>query len=247
MTLILNENFRNGINTDIWCLYSSVGYNPYSDSYFQARNLVTDSTGLHLNIKREIAPDGIRRYTGSGLETCTTGINRITKGRCEVRARFPQGNQGIVGYILLWPANHIWPPEIDFAETSGNDSNVIGFYQHYGIGNTVLGNSYNLDITQYHVYIVDVDTDAMQLKWYIDGVLIATQPIHFSIPQEWIVAAGIWACCYDNSALCPGVTDNYCGNPANTNFPQSLDIDYVKLYDSIPVPPIMTCSFNYIQ
>jgi|SRR3972149_8454945 len=242
MTLILDEHFTGTTLSNIWEKYDGPDYGAPgedpADSYFLPRNLVINTTGTHylsLMIKREKAPDGIGNYTGAGLETIPVQY-QITNGRMEIKARFPPGNQGLIGYALAWPANQDWPPEIDFAETTGSDTNLITFTQ-YGDNGDTYEESKTLDITQWHTYALDIDTINKKLVWWIDGQIVATQTQRFNT-RKWIFGAGTWTC----KCTTP---PQYCGCPNNAQLPASMDIEYIKIWDSIPtptppVPPVLT-------
>jgi hypothetical protein len=249
MSLILDEHFLGpSLNTSIWSTYDGPDYgaagNDPADSYFCdgsscPTNIIMNNPGVSLMFRRQKAPDGIGNYTGAGFETVPSYA--ITQGRCEVRARFPKNNLGIIGYILLWPQTPQWSnsnqDEIDFAEldgTNSEDPNYITFTQYYTNGNQ-LGADYtfqaNNPITNWHVYAVEVDTAKNQVRWYIDGTLITTQPIVFRAGQTWIFGCGTWACKCTSPA-------NYCGCPSNTVLPLSMDFDYVRVWNSLPITPI---------
>jgi beta-glucanase (GH16 family) len=214
---ILEDHFQGtSLNTATWPnLYTGPGWLPSGNagSYYRTENIIVNN-GLHLLINRENY-NGYS-YTGGGL---STDIG-ITSGRVEVRARFPRSGEGIVGYLLLWPVDGSWPPELDFAETTGSDANLITFTQHWGTSSNhqAQTDKYNIDVTQYHVYILELKNG--QLNWYIDGNLISTQKQNFN-SMKVKFAAGVWAGACDGS---------YGGCPSNAVLPQYLDIDYVKMY-----------------
>ena len=218
---ILEDHFQGtSINQNVWTnLYNGPAWLPSGDagSYFRPSNIIVNN-GLHLRVIRENY-NGLS-YTSGGLSTSYS----ISQGRVEVRARFPRGDSGLVGYLLLWPADGSWPPEIDFAETNGVNANFVGFTQHWGTSSNPYEHtdSTNIDVTQFHTYTIDVING--ELKWYIDGNLIATQKQNFNT-RKFTFSAGVWAGACDGS---------YGGCPSNTVLPQYMDIDYIKMYDSIP-------------
>lgn len=250
MAQILDEEFTARPLSNVWGQYDAPDDTISNESsYYTPQNLVLNSgtingqphNWLSLLFTRNTIPG--YKYAGAGIQIDNSQSQNlqyvITGGRAEVMARFPQSNQGLIGYILMWPSDNTWPPEIDFAETGGTTANDISFTQHWGSSNnhSQLGKDYNppgFDITAWHVYAVEMDTANKQLRWYIDGNLITTQTINYSLTQTWNFAAGTWACnCAD-----------YCGCPTDAILPQSLDIAYVKLWDTICIPLI--CNFSII-
>ena len=85
-----------------------------------------------------------------------------SRGRWEVRAKFPRG-KGIGYAFLLWPQDERWPPEIDFAEGRVNGPQVSGTY-HWG-DSTEEGHKQdqrvfdNTDMGGWHTYGVIVEDD----------------------------------------------------------------------------------------
>ena len=85
-----------------------------------------------------------------------------SRGRWEVRAKFPRG-KGIGYAFLLWPEDKSWPPEIDFAEGRVNGPRVSGTY-HWG-DSTEEGHKQdqrvfdNTDMGGWHTYGVIVEDD----------------------------------------------------------------------------------------
>lgn len=243
MTLILDEEFVARPLSNIWLQYDAPDNTINNESsYYTPTNLVLNTgtingqprnwLSLQLNRGYTDPYTGTKyNYSGAGIQIQDSRYI-IIQGRAEVEARFPQSNQGLIGYILLWPADQSWPPEIDFAETTGSNANYITFTQHWGPNDNTNEYDYNppgFDITQWHIYAVEVDATKKQLRWYIDNVLITTQTINFSLSRTWLFSAGTWACnCAD-----------YCGCPTNAVLPQSLDLAYVKLWDAIPTPPTL--------
>jgi beta-glucanase (GH16 family) len=218
LTVVLEDHFQGtSLNASTWPnLYTGPGWLPSGNagSYYRVENIIVNN-GLHLLMNRENY-NGYS-YTGGGL---STDIG-ITSGRVEVRARFPQSGQGLVGYLLLWPVDGSWPPELDFAETTGADSNLITFTQHWGTSSNPQAQTdkFTIDVTQYHVYIADITNG--EITWYIDGNLIGTQTQNYDQNLKMKFAAGVWAGACDGS---------YGGCPSGAVLPQYLDIDYVKMY-----------------
>ncbi len=169
-----------------------------------------------------------RLYKGTGCGY-VPGAYEQDYGYWEVRiAMSYPGDRSHVGYFALYP-NTGWPPEIDFFETSGRvgDGNKAIFTQHWGVTDTWESNPITIDVTQYHIYGVEVTPTV--INWYVDNILTATQ-LNKSPSTLWHPTAGLWACDWD------GVCTNL---PDLTLNPSYMDIDYLRIYDSLPTT---TCS-----
>ncbi|MFC4944751.1 glycoside hydrolase family 16 protein [Pseudonocardia sp. GCM10023141] len=112
-----------------------------------------------------------------------------TYGKWEVRAKFPKGDGNYHPVLLLWPQDG-WPPEVDFAETT-SDSSDVGFYLHYSSSNQQVSASKQLDLTQWHNYAVEwVDgrvtgyIDGVQWFQSTDGKTVPSQPMHLAIQLD---------------------------------------------------------------
>lgn len=220
MALILEDNFNSSsIDTNKWSTPHG-NWKPWSYTDLDRNNVSVSNGAARLKISKSSSG---KPYRGCILENKN---KTIQYGKCEVRAKLPPSNQGVVCYILLWPADGVWPPEIDFVETSGKDSSAVIFTQHWGKHQD---NSHpqqeswlkNIDVTQWHIYSVEVTKDS--IKWYVDGSLKTTQ-VNRSPNTRWNFSAGIWA---------GNCTGKWGGCPSGT-FPKYMDIDYVKLWDVVP-------------
>lgn len=178
-------------------------------------------------------PDGItRNYTSARLKT--QGKFDQKAGRFEARIKIPQG-QG------MWPAfwmlgNNIdqvgWPTcgEIDVMENIGKEPAIIwGSIHGPGYtGGSGVGSSYTLPsgkfADDFHVFAVEWETNVV--RFYVDKNLYETRtPADLPGGGTWVfdhpffillnvAVGGDW----------PGPPDN------NTQFPQSMMVDYVRVY-----------------
>lgn len=159
-------------------------------------------------------------------------------GRMEARIKLPEGGQGI------WPAfwmlgNNIssigWPAcgEIDILEAVNDFTEVHGTL-HYGSDpsqHDMNGGSYTppVDVSDdYHIYAVE--WEPTMIRWYFDDVNYYSTtnwwtgdpyPAPFNQPFFFILniaVGGNW----------PGYPD------ASTPFPQSMYVDYVRVYQAAP-------------
>src|SRR5512133_3850977 len=109
------------------------------------------------------------RYTSASLTT--DGKHSWTYGRIEARMKLPIG-QGI------WPAFWMlgqnihqigWPRcgEIDIMEHINNNDILHGTMHWYNEKHVSSGNTTPCDVTKYHVYSVEWNSDS--ISWFLDG------------------------------------------------------------------------------
>ena len=203
-------------------------YTNHSDnSYLANGNLVIVARKNHLN----------HDYTSARMKT--QNKQSFQYGRMEARIKLPQGGNG------MWPAfwmlgddiaNVGWPEcgEIDILEAINDFTEVVGAL-HYGSGSPYIhdyeSRTYNpgIDVsTDYHIYAVEWEPTV--IRWYFDGVNFFTKtdwwnsepyPAPFNQPFFFILniaVGGNW----------PGYPD------ASTPFPQTMYVDYVRVYQLLP-------------
>jgi beta-glucanase (GH16 family) len=213
------------------------GNNELQSYTSRTQNAFLDGEG-NLVIKaineRFSGPDRIaRNYTSARL--LTKGKFTIKFGRLEARLKIPFG-QGI------WPAfwmlgNDIdsagWPTcgEIDIMENIGREPSIAHSTLHgpgYS-GASPLTGSFTLPGGQrytddFHVFVVEWETD--EIRFFMDGNLYHTRKTS-DIPagRRWV---------YDHPffiIMNVAVGGNWPGSPdASTTFPQSMLVDYVRVY-----------------
>jgi beta-glucanase (GH16 family) len=179
--------------------------------------------------------DGVKRdYTSARLKT--QGLFAQTYGRFEARIKIPEG-QG------MWPAFWMlgqdipsagWPKcgEIDIMENIGKEPATIHGSLH---GPSSTANTSDLTAIfslpthenyadDFHLYAVEWEPDVV--RFYVDSNLYAT--FHSS---DW-PAGGKWV--FDHPffiILNLAVGGDWPGSPdASTKFPQSMLVDYVRVY-----------------
>jgi beta-glucanase (GH16 family) len=178
--------------------------------------------------------DGVAKdYTSARIKTL--GRFSHTYGRFEARLKMPAG-QG------MWPAFWMmgddidrvgWPTcgEIDVMENIGKEPSVnhgsihgpgytgdVGIEAHYTLPD---GKKFSDD---FHTYAIEWEPDV--IRFYVDDVLCATQTkASLQTGQRWV---------FDHSfflLLNVAVGGDWPGSPdASTKFPQTMLVDYVRVY-----------------
>ena len=173
-------------------------------------------------------------YTSARI--LTRGLFSVQYGRIEARMKMPTG-QG------LWPAFWMlgtnfpqvgWPDcgEIDIMEYRGQEPNITHGSLHgpgYSAGNAFT-NSYTLPDggfdTDFHVFAVEWTSSRIQ--WFVDDVLFATAE-----PGDAGFNGGQWAFSHPFFLILNlAVGGSFVGAPNDeTVFPQTLEVDWVRVYD----------------
>ncbi len=198
--------------------------------YYQAENVTVRNGTLRVTA-REQQVSG-KSYTSGRIRTL--GKGDWTFGRFEARIRMSRG-QGIWPAFWMMPTDEVygWPQsgEIDIMENVGHEPATIHGTIHFGDPwpeNTFRGVSYSLHdgafADDFHEFAVERDAGA--IRWYVDDVL-------FSAWTEEDLASFHWP--FDERfhiLLNLAVGGNWPGSPdATTVFPQTLEVDYVRIYD----------------
>jgi len=199
-------------------------------------NAHIEKGNLVITARREdyTGPDGVaREYTSARLKT--QGLFAQAYGRFEARIKIPEG-QGI------WPAFWMmgedlaiagWPKcgEIDIMENIGREPAMVHGSLHGpvpGKAASDLTASFHLPSAgqfadDFHVYAVEWEPESV--RFYVDSALFAT-----FTPQS--PGGGPWV--FDHPffiLLNVAVGGDWPGNPDDTTkFPQSMLVDYVRVY-----------------
>jgi Ca2+-binding RTX toxin-like protein len=145
-------------------------------------------------------------------------------GYFEMKAELPAG-QGLWPAFWLMPTDGSWPPELDIMEVLGQDpttlhtsvhTNETGEHTYATQANSVADTSSGM-----HTYGVDWEAD--KITFYYDGkeVYETATPSDMHKPMYMIAnlaVGGSW----------PGSPDG------STQFPATMDVDYIRAWDSNP-------------
>jgi beta-glucanase (GH16 family) len=183
-----------------------------------------------------------RHYTSARLRTRYRGD--WTYGRFEARVRLP-GGRG------LWPAVWLLPTdeeyggwaasgEIDILELRGDQPRTVYGTLHYGGSwpdNVQSGAAFTLEepasfVDQFHVFALEWFPG--EIRWYVDGAWYQTQ-------TQWHTAGAPFPAPFDRRfhlIVNVAVGGTFPGNPdETTQFPQELEIDFVRVYQGAVVRP----------
>ena len=214
-------------------------------------NVSTDGQG-NLQITVREADGSLLCYYGpceyTSARLLTKNRFEVAYGRIEARIRVPEG-------AGLWPAFWMlgtdidqvgWPQtgEIDIMEFVGRvPTEVFGTLHGPGYsGGQSYGDTYDLGEPvgdQYHVFSVEWQPD--RIVWYIDGIqfFAATPDDPFMQGKQWVFNHPFFI------LMNVAVGGNFGGAVGEeTVFPQSMDVDYVRLYQTRPRPVSFTAAFR---
>lgn len=170
---------------------------------------------LVLNTSRNAA--GVWVSGGAGGYSWPAGTREY--GKWEARVRFDRGF-GVWAALLLWPANDIWPPEVDFYEVFPTDTarrNLVAT-AHYTAANRLLSSSRRGSFTGWHT--VGVEWTADRLAYVLDGRVWSVTTDRAVIPHQ-----PMWLGIQTTLGTCPQACPD-----ASTPPDVSLQVDWVKVY-----------------
>ncbi|HEY3971625.1 MAG TPA: glycoside hydrolase family 16 protein [Candidatus Sulfotelmatobacter sp.] len=203
-------------------------------------NLVITVRQEKVREEKSAGADGVtRNYTSARLKTL--GKFSRAYGRFEARIKIPFG-QGI------WPAFWMlgddiekpgWPDcgEIDIMENIGKEPALVhgtihgpGYSGEHGIGSPYALPSGRRFADDFHVYAVEWEPNT--IRFYVDDDLYATRtPANLPKGAKWV---------YDHPfflLLNVAVGGYWPGSPdATTVFPQTMLVDYVRVYERAAPP-----------
>lgn len=218
------------------CSQDLCGWGNNELQWYQAANATVDSGRLTITARRE-SSNG-RAYTSARIRTA--GKGDWTYGRVDVRARLPIG-QGLWPAIWMLPTDEVYGTwaasgEIDIVELVGHEPNRVHGTLHYGgpaPANTFSGSAFTLPsgtfADAFHTF--SLEWEEGEIRWYVDGQRYQTQ-------TDWRSTGAAFPAPFDQRfhlVLNVAVGGNWPGNPdATTVFPQSMDIDWVRVYRRSP-------------
>lgn len=223
-TLVLNEDFTNAsLNVDLW--NSGLWFNYTINSELQAyrpENVQMTAQGVSLlaEDRATVTTWGDAMNYASGAITTRHNFT-FTFGAVEARIRIPKG-QGFYPQFWLLPNDKSAPPEIDVLQVNGADPSLLRFAYDWmddsGIarGQPMTANLADLS-AGYHTYTLEWLPD--HIAYFIDGVQIGRYTGDFVLRDPAYLIFNL------------AIGGNTVGSPSPaTVFPQSMDIDYVRVW-----------------
>lgn len=226
--MIFEDTFSEGFNSAVWD-YKYINGDTHDDEQTQyvRSNVVTDTLGAHLLVKKETAPDG-RPFTG-GMLCSYPGLNVPPPAFFEAKIKTPGG-------IGSWPAFWLlnkdrYPPEIDIFEILNNDT-IDNIHYHGNKNYDAYSGQFNMRVAPYadfHVYGLHY-TQGL-IEWWVDGNKVGSttaepinDPLYITI----------------NNTV--GANGSYSGPPnVNSIFPTDMTVEYVRVWTPSNVPsPVPT-------
>lgn len=226
--LIWSDEFNGtSINRANW-VFETGNNNGWGNNELEYYTSRADNATLHdgnLLIIAKKENYGGKSYTSARMKT--QGLHNFTYGKIEARIKAPVGKG-------IWPAFWMlgksisqvgWPKcgEIDILEHINNNKEINGTIHWDNNGHVDYGRTTLCDVTQYHVYGIEWDSKA--IKWFVDGRKYVEASIANNInsTDEFHMPFFI--------LLNLAVGGNWPGNPdATTIFPDTLFVDYVRVY-----------------
>ena len=234
--LVMQDEFSTdgALNNSLWNYDIGTGSNGWGNNeleYYTSRpeNVKIENGMLKITAIKE-------SYMGSSFTSArilTKGKFAQKQGRFEARIKMPYG-QGMWPAFWLLGQNSdevVWPQcgEIDIMEYKGQEpSTTHGTIHGPGYsGANAITKAYTLPNdrldTDFHVYGIEWGED--YINFYIDDVLY-NQITPDKAPGEWVFDQPFYI------IINLAVGGNYVGSPsAQTVFPQSMLIDYVRVYN----------------
>jgi beta-glucanase (GH16 family) len=142
------------------------------------------------------------RWTSGGVSS-SPGLVQ-TYGKYLVRFRLDPG-VGIAHGLLLVPADHSWPPEIDFSEDNGTKRLSTLATLHYGSADKTISKGVVVNLTRWHT--LGVEWTPASLRYTLDGRVwlvmrsssVPAVPMVMDLQTQAWPCVGTWEHCPDSN------------------------------------------------
>jgi beta-glucanase (GH16 family) len=250
--LVWQDEFNTPGNLSKWIVYegdgcgdpSGCGFGNGELQLYRAANAVVADTTLTILTKFETVVNPVNnktyKYTAAKLMSKLTGTSLQTFqfGRIEARMQLTSAGGAWPAFWMLSDAGG-WPNsgEIDIMEAKHKNPTAFNGTIHYAYPSGIhqqSGTSFNAGVdlsTGYHVYAVE--WSPYKIDWYIDNTLYFSQTPETTIGGSWpFDAARMYIIL--NVAV-GGPNTPYTGKiqPTPADYPTSLKVDYVRVYNGI--------------
>ncbi len=207
--------------------------------YYREQNIAVSDGLLRVSAKKEFY--GGKSYSSGRIRTINRGDWKYCK--IEFRAKMPEG-QGLWAAIWMLPTDEDYggwaaSGELDIMEYLGHEASTVHGTLHFGGGwpnNQSKGTSYQTDTWSFSSEFHDfaIVWEERKIRWYVDGKLYQTQG-----EGDWYSSAAGFPAPFDRRfhlLINLAVGGNWPGSPnGNTEFPQDILVDYIRVYQDLPV------------
>ena len=239
--LVWSDEFNgSGLDLSKWSYQIGTGFQGWGNNelqYYTNRPVNVDVFDGHLWIVAHRENFGGMQYTSARIRTRNKGDWRY--GRIEMRAKLPRG-RGIWPAFWMMPTDEVfggWPQsgEIDIMELVGHEPNRVHGTIHFAtpsLQHQFQGSFYTLPQGTFNdnFHLFWIEWQQNEIKWYVDSTLYFTRvPAHLG-GANWPFNERF------HIILNVAVGGNWPGSPDSTTvFPQSMVVDYVRVYQRSPL------------
>ena len=184
--LVAHDDFTAGLDPKKWTRFN--GYPGWDTTWWVPSQVSVEGGVLRL----ANSPDANGVWQSAGVGGWNWAAAKRQYGRWDARIRMDPG-LGVSAAALLWPADNVWPPEIDFYEISTGDGSRSEMMQtiHWADPTTeskrrLLQRFDQGDYTQWHE--VSVRWTASSVEMLVDGrrTFLETDPARIPKTPMWV-------------------------------------------------------------
>lgn len=216
------------------CSFGLCGWGNNELQSYQADNLEVSNGSLKIIAKKQRVQS--KSYTSGRIRTANMpNGGQWTNGRFEARIKLPSGSG-------MWPAFWMLPTDPDLEWPLSGEIDVVeavGQKDMFALGTIHYGQAWpNNEWTQgkilkqpdawsdgFHEYAVE--WEANEIRWYLDDILYSVKtPADMSDPSYWTFENYQY-----HLLLNLAVGGNMGGAVDDSQLPQTLEVDYVRVYD----------------
>ncbi len=241
-TLVWADEFNgNSLNTDDWsyqvgdgCDIGICDWGNNEQQWYQTNNVTVSNGVLSIVARQEAA--GTKAYSSGRINT--KNKQEFRYGYLEARIKVPPG-RGMWPAFWMLPTDEVyggWPRsgEIDIMEWVGREPETLFGTLHFGQpwpNNSSTGVELDLEDAawsdEFHTYAVEWDESS--ITWFVDGYRYGTRTSVNLNGENWPFDQDF------HFLLNLAVGGNFGGTVDNGAFPATMEVDYVRVYQTRPV------------
>lgn len=241
-TLVWSDEFDGtSLNTDNWTYQTGDGcdigicdWGNNEQQSYQQNNVSVANGVLSIVARREEV--GGKFYSSGRINT--KNKQEFRYGYLEARMKVPPG-RGLWPAFWMLPTDEVygfWPQsgEIDIMEWVGREPERLFGTLHFGQPVPMnQSTGVNLDLTdaawsdEYHTYAVEWEENT--ITWYVDGYRYGSRTTANLNGQNWPFDQDF------HFLLNMAVGGTFGGSVSNSAFPATMEVDYVRVYESRPI------------